>query len=700
MRYMKCILVTAVSLALFACGKTGTATGTGVISLNGGNGGTSAGGNGGIIFTPFSHSTSMVHGDLRFHLGGAVNAVFIVPIINPDFGSNPATITSNSIPTTVQSALSVASGSLLPVGSYFVVNGTGDNNLYHVDTAGLASTVTGLTVNGGATLQLPSVNGFTLIPAGIVINGTVTNTISGESIDLQSGTFIQINGLVITKPKLTDLVKVGGKINLSSGGTLINLGTVDASGSDGTGVSGGVSGGVTLHAVTFLFNTGIINAKGGNSDTGVGGAGGAIQFLADEASFSTSGAIDSSGGNGTIGGAAGAITAFGGTSSSVIGRVYVEGTVTGNGGTGTTGDGGGGAAISLTSFSGGILISATISAYGGEGKVTGNGGAGGSLQLANQLGNDNAVLHQVSPEGIKVAGNISLYGGLGAGQGGTGGMMSVASDTAPNSLPGFGSVEFFGYQDITLNGGASTIGAGGAGGTVTCGISSPVDIVGFLLPAGGVVNEVPIIARGGDNSPASAAKTDVGGKGGSVVFTTPQNAFETADPVRTLVTSSGGFDISGGAGTTGGAGGSMSMSGYGNVTVSGGITSTGGTGTILGGAGASINLFSSSNVVSSGGIVVGGGAGINGGSGGTGGTVTLNSGNQTSTAGIGANGGNSATNGGNGGAITLFSGFALTLRNGLNVARGSGGSANSAINGTITIDKVSWATTLPLSGSI
>ena len=57
MRYLKYILVVAASLALFACGnKSGTATGTGVISLSGGNGGSGAGGNGGKIITLKNYS--------------------------------------------------------------------------------------------------------------------------------------------------------------------------------------------------------------------------------------------------------------------------------------------------------------------------------------------------------------------------------------------------------------------------------------------------------------------------------------------------------------------------------------------------------------------------------------------------------------------------------------------------------------------
>ncbi|HYS43024.1 MAG TPA: hypothetical protein VEM32_03495, partial [Geobacteraceae bacterium] len=61
MRYLKYILVVAASLALLACGnKSSTATGTGVISLKGGDGGTTAGGDGGRI------TTGTVFGDLKF----------------------------------------------------------------------------------------------------------------------------------------------------------------------------------------------------------------------------------------------------------------------------------------------------------------------------------------------------------------------------------------------------------------------------------------------------------------------------------------------------------------------------------------------------------------------------------------------------------------------------------------------------------
>jgi len=117
-------------------------------------------------------------------------------------------------------------------------------------------------------------------------------------------------------------------------------------------------------------------------------------------------------------------------------------------------------------------------------------------------------------------------------------------------------------------------------------------------------------------------------------------------------------------------------------------------------------LFSSSNLVSPGAINVSGGGGINGGVGGNGGSVTLKSGNQTTAGGISANGGNSnagtnpASIGGNGGQIILSSEFALTNRSSLNVARGNGGSTNSAVNGFIFIDGVQMPTALPAGGVI
>ena len=700
MRYLGYLVLIAASLALCACGGGNASVGNNVINLNGGNGGSGAGGKGGAIVTMKNYSSaamlapgsitmtnfsSAVHGDLKFHVGGVVNNVFTVPVVTPEFGSNQAIISA---------ATTVATTTQTTPGSLYVL--AGDPNLYLVNNSGVGVPVTGLTVN--ATLKLPSNTVPTVIPKGIVINGTLTNTTDGEAINLQSGTFIEVKGSVTTKP--AGAGGAGGAIALSasgaSGGTLINLGTIDASGTDGTGAAGGASGSVTLRAGNFLYSTGTINAKGGkNTDnTAAGGAGGTIQLLADAASASVSGTIDSSGGNGASGGAAGRITLSGGNAGA-IGRVSVQGNLNAIGGTGTSGDGGNGANVSCTSFSGGILIAVgAITASGGN-STGGGGGAGGSLLLNNGIGTDTGSLHAVSPEGIKVTGNITLNGGTGGTAGGNGGAVAVASSAAGNALPGFTNVEFFGYQLISLNGGTSASSNGGDGGTILAILSSPVAIVGVDLPAGGVYDEVAITAFGGDNKTNAAP----GGNGGNVQFVTPQTG-NTVDPLRTLVNDGGAITISGGAGSIGGAGGTARLSGYGNVTCgSGGITANGGTGTIQGGAGSSSIVLSSSLSVLNGGVSAIGG---NGAQGGNGGNVTITSGNQTNTGGIGASGGSSTSgaNGGNGGTIILSSEYALTVRLGLSVSRGSGGSTNTATNGTIVVDGVIMPTALPLSGVI
>ncbi len=702
MRYLTCLLLFAATLALSACGSGGSSsTGVGVINLNGGNGGSSAGGNGGTIISLKNYSaarvavmknfssavmgnfSSAVHGDLKFLSSGSVNAGFSVPGINPAFGDLS---TATTVARTVTAPKTVLASPSTTPGDYYVL--PNDPNLYFVSGSGTAKIVTGLTVN--AKLTFPSHNVPTVISGGIVINNTVSS--NGVDLDLQSGTFLQINGTVTSISATAGAP--GGRISLSSGGTFINQGTVEASGSDGT--AGGNSGGVVLHALTFLYNTGTVNAKGGKGTAGAGGAGGDIRLLADQASVATSNLVDSSGGNGTTGGNAGAITLSGGGANS-IGRVYLGGTVNGNGGSGSAGNGGVGARIVSNSFSGGILFNATTNANGGASTAGGNGGDGGSLRLNNDVSSSIPAQHQVSPEGVQVTGNISLAGGDGAVQGGSGGAISVASGVVDDALQGFANVQFFGYKTITMNGGSGgTGGAGGAGGSILAAVESPPSIVGVAIPAGGVYNEVNILAVGGANNAKSAG----GGKGGNVLFVTPQ-AVGTTDPLRTLVTNSGGITVSGGAGDNGGMGGNVAMRGYGNVTNSGGIVAQGGTGTITGGDGsAEVRLLSSSNVSNSGGINVAGGDGATGGKGGS---VSIISGNQTTASGgIGAYGGSSTNggNGGNGGTITLFSEYALTNRSSLTVARGSGGSSNTAVNGTIFIDGTQAATALPNSGAI
>lgn len=693
MRYMKGILVIATSLALFACGNTGTTTGTGVISLNGGAGGTLAGGNGGAIIAP-----SSVFGDLKFHAGGSVDTSFALPSTNPDFGVNPATIATA---TTVEFRLST--NPLPPAGTYFVTES--DFFLHRVNQDNTTeSIITGLTVNAGQILRLSNLNGHTEFTGAVVINGTVTNRLDqdGGNLELRSDSLLLINpGGKVTTTSVAAGASSGLLTLVSTNGVFINQGTIESNGTAGTGgAAGGTSGGITVQAGTFLYNTNTIIAKGGKSDSGTGGAGGNIQLLADKASFSTNGIIDAGGGDGGSGGNGGSLTFSGG--SVELGRVVVAGTVTSNGGTGSAGNGGnGGAALTLTSSSGGILVNANVSANGGEGKGTGSLGGNGctTLQLTNNVGSNTATSPEVSPEGIKVAGNISLNGGQGGAQGGSGGAISILSNYANlgTVLPGFASVEFFGFQAVVLNGGASTGGNGGNGGQVLCDLASPAGILNVNIPAGGVTNEVTIISKGGDAN-TTAGSGGVGGVGGTLRFTTPDLG-GAADPARTLVTNSGGIDVSSGAGDIGGAVGSVTMSAYGNVTNSGGITARGGKGTTSGSAGGSVRLSSAINVANSGGIAVTGGDGSTGG---IGGSVSISSGNQTTTVGISANGGNSLTGGtgGNGGTIDLISHDALTNRSSLNVARGSGGSANSAANGTITIDNVPQLTRLPASGAI
>lgn len=728
MKFVKQLLALGALLALSACGgnNSNTATvllGLEVINLNGGAGGTGAGGNGGSI-TSFKNLSS-VHGDLKFHASGTVDASFAVPTITPSFGANPATIAADTV---------VGSTTSTTPGQFYVV--AGDNNLYLVGSTGTAAPVTGLTVNAGRKLSIPNTNNFTRIPGGIVINGVVTNTADSEALNLQSGSLIRINagGKVTTTPTETTAGTNSGLLTLRSDGILINQGVVESNGADNSSdtVFGGSSGGVTLRAGTFLYNAPgtitligaptSVSARGGANASGRAGDGGPVLLKADTASVCTSGAIDASGGDksvfpaGTattskIGGNGGNITFIGGSATNV-GRVAVEGTVTSNGGVGSSGNGGNGGTISLNSFTGGILISTLpgltttenalitmISAAGGKGSV--NGGVGGSLGLNNSVGSDAVNQHQLSPEGIKVAGNISLNGGQGGAQGGQGGTLSFTSAVADNALTGFANVEFFGYQSLTLVGGNSTANNGGNGGIVQCDLRASVNVLGINFPPGGIFNEVPIYAKGGDNTAKSAGS--VGGTGGTVQFTTPLSSNDPGDPTRTILTNLASvIDVSGGAAEIGGGPGRVTMKSFGNLInggtiTAGAITAVGGAGMTQGGgiAGAAkdtilVTLSSSSSVSNFNFINVSGGAGPTGGNAGG---VVLASGRQTTNyQAITANGGASATHGGSGGFISLSSELLSTSEVfitsntllGGHLSVGSGGTGGTV--GTILLD--------------
>ena len=681
MRHLTYLLLIAAAFALSACGNNsssgGFMPGAFTMNLNGGQA-SSQGGRGGLL-----NVTGMV-GDLKFHATGTVDASFTVPTVNPNFGTNPVTVSSTSSVT-----FKNFTGHTFPASGQLFT--TEDNNLY-TSTGTAGTRVTGLTVNSGVILTFPrndalngGANTIINLPEAAIINGTVNVANDGQAITL-GASFLQIGTSGTVTTAASGAGNNGGALTLNSSGYLINLGNVNSSGA----ASGGSAGAVTLNATGFLYNTGPVTALGKDNTGGAGGAGGAITLQSSKASVFTSGVISASGGNATNaagnGGAAGAINVVSGAGADpgLIGKTVVGGTLTANGGNAANGNGGAAGINQLVSASGALIVNAALTFNGGNGVGAGAvGGTGGTLQLTNNVGLDAIDSHEASPQGMKVSGNIVLNGGTATGSsglliGGDGGQLLVTSVPSPTALPGTASVEFFGYTGITLNGGAGA--AGGGGGEFQAMVNAPT-VANVDLPAGAIINEVPVTAKGGDGS---LTGSHAGGAGGTITFETPNAGAEAA--ATTTTTNSAPLDVSGGAGDVGGNAGQVSVSSYGTMTNTGTITAKGGNGTTLGGAGSNgVSLNGTSDVVNSGAINVAGGTGVTGG---IGGAVHGNAGGHlTNSAGILAAGGNGTTNGGNGGLINLASQTAPTSTvtfGSLNVSKGTGGT--TAIKGAIVID--------------
>ncbi len=726
-RRIKMLLVLAAACALAACGggggsstvNTALLVGTFAINLSGGQvdqnsgGPASIGGTGGK-FIAYSSARS----DLKIHAGGSVDASFTVPAYSYNFGGNPVI---NPVATNGVIDVKVITGTAAQGVLYMHAN---DTNLYLGTGTGTDNPVTGLTVPAGTTMNFDANFGtgtqVTLINA-VVINGTVQpSTATTPNLALTAGS-LQINagGKVTAAAKDLSATNGGNLTLVTTNGVVVNQGTIDCS-----GTNGGSAGNIVVHARTLLFNatnglaggSGTISARGGDNAGGAGGTGGVISLFADAGSFCTSGIVDVSGGNATQGagngGAAGSIQFVAGDTAAdtvpdandTIGKVAVEGTVTANGGNAAAGNGGNGGTITQISHAQPLLANvAIIGASGGNGGGAGSrGGDGGGLNLFNLLAFDPATGLNASPQGIKVAGPISLNGGTGT-SGGNGGTIFVKSKASPNALPGSATVEFFGYGfGINLNGGKGSLvdptagGTGGDGGMFAASLASAVTD-GVTLPAGGVYNEVTITARGGDSAKGASL---LGGAGGIVTMQSPI-ANNTVDPNLTVVVNSGAIDVSGGAGGNGGTAGTVTMSGYGKVTNSGSITGLGGDGTSQGGNGAKGVVLSAAIDITNSGFITISGGNASSGTGGKGGSVQMTAGHQTVngsafvvsgtiSSAVSANGGAGTVKGGDGGSINLLSQTIATSNLGTLSAVGGGG-ATIGGKGTIVIDGVNIA---------
>ena len=671
--------------------------GTSTFVVNGGEATTSGnGGNGG------GFRIDSV-GDVWITTSGSVDTSFTVETVTPAYGGNKLIIGSNT--TATSETVSPCAGAAGPVYVY-----TGSTNLYYCDAISGQMLASGLDVQEGYTLTLPTNDGGSAhitLTGAVTINGTVT-TPDGVSLDIRSTDetdgLIQIgaNGLVTTKPLTAG--SAGANITLYSSGVTINRGTIDASGSNATAAAtaGGTAGSITFTGATGVYNTGSIDAKGGASAEEAGGNGGEISIYASAGTVYNSGTIDNSGGNGatTGGGTNSSIKLQGGSGYDAGAGTYITGSViaggfltsnSGNAGTGAGGDTSG-QGIGLKSYGGKIWSNATISAQGGSSDA-GQGGRGNTLILQGEGGHYG--INDVQTQGIQVGGTINLSGGYGATGGGDGGglVISTYDDSDMVGLLGVSlplpTVWMKGFDNFTINGGVGAT-KGGMGGMVY--IETYPQWTANSVPGGSKVsvgaifNQVPVYAKGGTST------TGEGGAGYLLFFMQHADP-DLAVPVTTIISNSGAIDVSGGAGDVGGNSGFIFMVGTGLLENSGVITGTGGAGTTTGGNGAytaeieaGIWLSSLNTINNSGAIDVSGGAGAT--TGGTGGGIMADAGYHIwNSAALTATGGAGITTGGtggDGGVISLFSGILQPTSNSGTLSVTGGAPAGN--DGSISID--------------
>lgn len=672
-------------LGLAGCGSDNdnNSAPAGVYKLNlaGGTGGTADGGTGGDIYIDN-------YTDVKVLRSGSVNANFTVPTYAKNFGEFKATISADTI---VQLDVDAVGG-----GYYMITN---DTNLYLGDGDGVLANfpdtddtiVTGLQVNAGKTIQFP--NNYTSwgtwsyvwFDNAVIIDGTATVVTEGNSLEIASGSLLQINASGKVTTTTTTAGTDSGAIYLYSDGVLVNKGSVTAdAAADASAAS------VELDGYTFVFNTGNMSANGGHSTTSSGGSAGDLYLYSYYAGLFSSGDLTANGGNGGAGdgGQGGYLYLEGGYEQS-MGDTYVSGNLTANGGNGTDGNGGSADYVYIYNSSGGDLkVNADISAAGGAGNgASYSGGSGAYCYIETYSYGYDYGYGEYAPMGdIEIAGNFNLAGGNGAAAGGSGGDLTIEGYETYDQVDPTkraSTITLAGFNAINISGGNSTDASGGDAGYYEIYTEDASNDYPYL-PTGAIVNEATVSGKGGNGAIN-------GGMGGWVEFEAEGEAYVGS----TIVKNTAAIDLSGGTGDSGGDAGGIYFYGHDGVMNTASITANGGNGITQGGDGAywNIEMYATLDINNTGDILANGGSGETAGDGS--GYVALYAGGQVNNSGqIKTFGGNGSTDGGSGGYIDLFSQTRPTANSGqLNVAKGTGGT--TAVNGEILID---WVDVTPTSG--
>ena len=417
------------------------------------------------------------------------------------------------------------------------------------------------------------------------------------------------------------LAAIGGNEDEACGTVNIYSGTVTAKADvDGAGIGGGDDG---FGGYINIYG-GTVNATGGstNSDGGAGIGGGGSEW-------------------------GGYIKIYGGK-------------VTAQGGANAAGIGGGDEGMSgNVEIFGGI-----VNATGGSKNSDGGAGIGGG----NEKGVNNIVIYNGS---VTAQGGCDAAG-IGGGDAGDGGNITIVGNTTVNATggkygAGIGGGQGKGGGKIKINGAAVTVTA--TGGDYGAGIGGGENGTDFTIE----LTNANVTATGGDNAAGigggdggfADSITINGGTihatggsanldGGAGIGGGNEKQGGTITITNSDVTAKGGADGAGVGGGDGGAGGIITING-GTVEATGGANGSGiGGGDRGDGAIVTIN---SGKVTAQGGEDA---AGIGGGENADGGVINIKDGEVTATggqdgAGIGG-GGDGAASGGNGGVITISGG--------------------------------------------
>jgi hypothetical protein len=395
-------------------------------------------------------------------------------------------------------------------------------------------------------------------PGGIRIDGAVTfHPLAGAGVG-ESSLSLDADGDIAVSGTIETSAAEGGNAAVL---TVATRGNIRSSGKwlarGGAGAAGGAGGHILARWKGALVNTGTLDSSGAEGTAGAGGTGGGLELIGDAAGSSlwNRGKLLSLGGSGTAGGGNSGLVAV-----MAYGDLLSTAPIDVSAGNATTqGDGGMALPVILQTIGGRLVVTGSLSGRGGNGAGTGAGGAGAMVIVVD-------VDDPARPDaavGSFLSGAVDGSGGDGAKGGDAGGlnvMMTLGAATARITGP---AITFAGISALDATGGPGT--ATGGDGVPIVLMNSPL-VIGSDSYVGNVGGQVDLLATGG------AGGAGDGGQGGTLHIGGTDLVCRDAD-------ASGGAS----AEAAGGAGGTITAVAAGKVDYRS-LTAAGGTGKTANGA--------------------------------------------------------------------------------------------------------------------